>query len=152
MGVGGYAAPKDREVDTHRDAGKKRKALKEYLSKAYAFTQAYFKHIGLKEMTLYRGVMDKSVTEADEGEDVQMETRELSSFTSDPKVAARFGRPMKTKVPVKHILWSNLNAKELAGQIPPGTGEAEFAVMGASGLVGKTIGQKSSKHFDVEDR
>lgn len=151
LGVQGYQTSKDKELTDYREAGGKKAYLKDYLGKAYAFSQAFYKHLGLKEITLFRGIMDPALEKAALGDEAEVQTRELSSFSSDPRVAARFGRPLKMKVPVENILWSNVNAKGLAGQTPPGIGESELAVMGASSLTGKVIGN-TGKLFDVEGR
>lgn len=139
LGVEGHQTEKDKEKEHYREAGKQKEWLKDYMGKAYAFSQAYYKHIGLKEVTLFRGVV--GIDKAEDGEEVSIETRELSSFTSDPKIAAQFGRPLKMKVPVENILWSNVVAPTLGEKEPPGRGEGEIAVMGASKIPGKVIGR-----------
>ena len=119
MGVEGSQTDKDKSMAKYRDSGKKKEELKALMGKAYAFSQAYYKHIGLKEMTLFRGVMSPEVAKAKDGDEVQMQTRELSSFSSDPRMVALFGQPIKVKVPVKNILWSNTNYAGFGATAPP---------------------------------
>jgi hypothetical protein len=152
LGVEGYQTAKDKEKKMYRDAGMKKQEWKAYMGKVYAFTQAYYKHIGLKEITLYRGVVDKGLDKASVGDEVGIKTRELSSFTQDPKMAAQFGHPLKMKVPVANILWSNLTAPMMTEKEPPGHGEGEISVMGASKIPGKIIGKPANKLMELEGR
>lgn len=153
LGVEGHQTAKDKDHENYREAGKKKEWLKDSMGQSYAFAQAYFKHIGLKEVSLYRGVVGDATDKAAEGDEVSIETRELSSFTSDPKVAATFGRPLKMKVPVANILWSNLNTPGFASQKPPSLhGESEIAVMGASSISGKILGNSAKKLVQMDGR
>lgn len=152
LGVLGHQTAKDKEKKMYRDAGMKKEAWKGYMGKVYAFTQAYYRHLGLKEVTLYRGVVSKALDKTDVGDEVNMQTRELSSFSSDPKIAAQFGHPVKVKVPVENILWSNLTAPMLTEKEPPGRGEGEISVMGASDLPGTIIGRAVERMNEMEGR
>ncbi len=137
LGVQGHKTEEDerQKAQSFRETGSEDKKLQEYLGKVYAFTQAFYKHIGVKEVTLFRGVEDAALVKAEDFQEVSIETRELSSYTTNPDIAKLFGRPIAFKVPVEQILWSNLNSTQIHD-----TDEAEVAVMGASSLTGYTFG------------
>ena len=107
---------------------------KEQVHKAYTYQQAVFKHLGIKEITLYRGVEDKQLKKEppNKGDKVQVKTRPASSWTSNPLVGTNFGsRIIKCVVPVEQILMSPMNYD----QFGEGSGsEFEYVVMGAEGM------------------
>lgn len=144
MGVEGYAIEGD--TKKHHEDGKSNKHLKNALRDSVLFQRAFFEHIGLKEMTLYRGIKAQGVGDKDPpsvGDSVEINAREASSFSSDPRVAERFGRVIEFKVPVEHVLASNIVSPALGsdGCADSVYSEAEVIVMGASGMAG-TIKQK----------
>ena len=157
FGFTGSLAPEDKELDKGglvtkaRAQGANDKKLLAHAKKMYDYQQAYFEHAGIKELTLYRGVKFSDTDKADEGTKVQIESREMSSFTMDPAVARHFGRVVKFKVPVKNIFASPLVRPEFASESSPDTHmdgcfhEAEFIVMGASDLTGETLGAQRNE-------
>jgi hypothetical protein len=105
------------------------------LAKAYVYQQAVFKHMGITHIDLYRGVRDRSINDEPpmHGEKVSVKTREASSWSSNPAVAARFGtRMIKSKVPVEHIILSSITSVGMDGNSK--MGESEYVVMGAESL------------------
>lgn len=147
-GVVGYRSPyeeKDEDVTKSREAGTRDEALKSYAKKAYLFQQAFFKHIGLKEVTMFRGVQGQGL-ETDpptQGDDVAVKTRELSSFSTDYGVAFSFGRTLQFKVPVDRVFGSYLIRPGIGSKLDKSSwGEAEMLVMGASELSGTVMNKK----------
>lgn len=155
MGIRGFQTKEDRAKENFRefrDDGKKNEKLKKYIGKVYAFTQAYYKHLGIEEVTLFRGVVGNGIEDAVIGENVELDTRELSSFTANPSVASQFGTPIRMKVPVAAILWSNLTTPIFTSQKPPSHHrESEVTVMGASYLDGEVFDKPSAKLVEMED-
>lgn len=148
LGVAGKSAPDDDEVNeaTKGDVTKARRKgardpkLQAYVKKMYDYQQAYFKHAGLKELTLYRGVRGASVDGASEGSAVSVDSRELASFTADPNIAKHFGRVIAFKVPVERVFASSLVRPGIGSETHKRSfGEAEFLIMGASDLVGQAM-------------
>lgn len=148
LGVAGKSAPDDEQanvatkgdVDKARRKGAKDPKLQAYAKKLYDYQQAYFKHAGLKELTLYRGVNGATVDGASEGIAVSVDSRELASFTADPNVAKGFGRVIAFKVPVDRVFACSLVRPGIGSETHKGSfGEAEFLIMGASDLVGTAM-------------
>jgi actin-related protein len=153
LGVKGSPAPDDAksaqeakiDLKKVRDDGSKDAALKEYAKRAYIYQQAFFKHLGVKEVTLYREVYGQGLTDDDgkalippkDGSTVGTETREISSFTADPSVAMEFGRCIKYKVPVGQVFSSMLVNPEFGRDSK--LGEDELVIMGASSLKGTLV-------------
>jgi hypothetical protein len=153
LGVEGYTLPKE-EADAKegRARGAKDQAMKEYAHEILKFNRAVFKHLGLKELTLFRGVNGQGADKAQPGDDLVVKTRELSSFSSDPSQATGFGTAFKMKVPVENIFWSYLTTPIMGSDANPKaktntdyTGEAEMVVMGASAIHGKCVGRGGKK-------
>lgn len=146
LGVVGSQAPEDLEnntasqggVEKARKKGAKDPKLTALAKKMYDYQQAYFKHLGIKEVTLYRGVKGKDLFSAAEGSKVTVGSRELASFTADPNVAKTFGRVIEFKVPVERIFASSLVRPGIGSERHEGSfNEAEMIVMGASELEGQ---------------
>jgi len=156
FGFKGSLSPEDKEADKGGEVTKARKqgaadkALLAHAKKMYDYQQAYFEHAGITELTLYRGVKFPDTDKADEGSKVQIESREMASFTQDPAVAAHFGRVIKFKVPVKNVFASSLVRPELGSEtnetahVEGCFHEAEVIVMGASDLTGEILGGQRS--------
>ena len=110
-------------------------SVQDALQKAYAYQQAVFKHLGIKEITLYRGVSDDQL-ETDppsHGDSVKIKARHASSWTSNPEVSLRFGsRVVKTTVSVDRIFLSPIVDKQFDGGYA--MSESEFVVMGSEDL------------------
>lgn len=145
LGINGHPSPGD-ENDRERydeciERGKKNEALRNYVKKSYAFTQAVFKYLGIEEVTLYRGVKEQIDGEPPEkGDPVQMRTREISSFSTAIPVAESFGRVTEYKVPVDRVFASCLTRPDIGGHsYSQSWDEYEFIIMGASDFVGKVI-------------
>jgi len=145
-GVKGYKTPEEEKDDGRTDKNRKFGAgdeeLHGYAQKMYAFQQAFFKHIGLKEVTLFRGVRGQGLDKEPPHEDdsVSFKARELSSYTTDPRVSDGYGRALKFKVPVERVFGSSLVRPKIGSDTSPGSfGEAEMILMGASDLQGTII-------------
>jgi hypothetical protein len=144
LGFEGSLAPEDdkKEYENAKHKAERDEHLHTWMQKVHTFQQEVFKALGVKEVTLYRGVKESVKSnegrKARSGDRVSINTRAISSYTSDPRVAARFGSVIQYKVPVEHILLSPLVAPHLASaaSASSGFGEAEFVVMGASELEG----------------
>lgn len=153
LGVSGQGAPADDAADKEtngdvvkaRRKGAKDSKLQAYAKKMYDYQQAYFKHAGLKELTLYRGINGTDVDDTSEGTDVSVNSRELASFTADPNVAKGFGRVIAFKIPVERVFASSLVRPGIGSETHGSAGssssfgEAEFLIMGASDLVGQAM-------------
>jgi len=119
-----------------------------WLQAVHTFQQEVFREMGVKEITLYRGVQNQDISAVEgrmfggirSGDAVTMDTRAASSYSHDPRIAAKFGTVLKYKVPVENIILSPMVAPELGSAEGTGStnfGEAEFVVMGASMLEGE---------------
>lgn len=154
LGVKGSLTPKEEEeADKYKrfqKNGAEDDRLKAYAKEVYDFTQAYFRHVGLKEFTMFRGVSGQSLDKDPpaKGDEVQFKTRELSSFTTDADTADGYGRAIEFKVPVEKIFASCLTRPKIGSDQVPASirsfGEAEMIVLGASDLKGKIINGVSS--------
>jgi hypothetical protein len=149
LGVEGYTLPKE-EADAKdgRARGAKNEEMKKYVHEVLKFNRAVFKHLGLKEMTVFRGVNGQGADKAEPGDKLSIKTRELSSFSSDPSQATGFGTAFKSKVPVENIFWSYLTTPIMGSDANPKakmntdyTGEGELVIMGASALPGTCVGR-----------
>lgn len=147
-GVVGYPTAKeehDPKVEAFREDGTQNKELQAYARKAYLFQQAFFKHIGLKEMTMHRGIQGQGLDDdpPSEGEDIAVKTRELSSFSTDYGAAKSFGRTVEFRVPVERVFGSYLIRPAIGSNLSKGSyREAEMLVLGASELSGKISSKK----------
>jgi hypothetical protein len=153
LGYFGSSAPED-DSEAHEEAkhmAKHDERLQSWMQKVHTFQQEVFKALGVKEVTLYRGV--KGGIHSSEGrtfggprvgDGVTIESRAISSFTSDPRIAAQFGVVVEYKVPVEHVFLSPLVSPRLSSDDDNGGpsgggsnfGEAEFVIMGAEELEG----------------
>lgn len=132
LGINGSRSPDEKDSDKVsklRERGTQDSELESYTKKAFAFQQAFYQHIGLTEMTLFRGVRDPVTDKAETGAPTQIQTREASSFSTAPELAQAFGRVIEYKVPVGNMLFSGAAA-------PRYQGERETIVMGGTDLVG----------------
>ena len=64
---GRLPAEKTKEADKYREEGKNNKELNQYAQESYEFTQAFFKHLGIKEITLFRGVKGQGIEKGTSG-------------------------------------------------------------------------------------
>ena len=156
MGVNGSPSPDDERSEYRmkdRENGKTKENVKEYLKEVAAWNQAVYKHVGLKDVTLFRGISGQGLDQEppDKGQETIVKTRELSSFSSDAGLARSFGRVVKFKVPVTQVLWSYLSDPKFSrdGVGDSAYGEAEVTVMGASDLTGTIITRRYAS--DEED-
>jgi hypothetical protein len=165
MGVPGSLSPRDKrdealplderqrksgvlKISQARKKGAASKEVQEYLKEVYTFQQAYFRHLGLKELTVYRGVSGQGIDEdpPSVGDAVQFGTRELSSFSTNPKSADTFGRTVVFKVPIERV-WATSCVRPNFGLDPETRfakdaveeGESEVMVIGASELKGEIL-------------
>lgn len=159
LGASGHLAPEDEAADTvtKGDLSKARKKgasdprLLAHVKKMYDYQQAYFKNAGLKELTLYRGVKGTEVDGATEGRGIKVQSRELASFTADPNIAKKFGRVVEFKVPVERVFASSLVRPDIGSETSPNVfREAEFLIMGASDLEGRTLGKPITRKTAAE--
>jgi hypothetical protein len=116
-------------VEKNRKEGAESSKLREYVEEAYAYTQAFYREMGVSEITLWRGTASQA-DGMDVGEEIDIETREASSWSTSASVAARFGRVIEMKVPVENVFIGGASARDFAG-------EQEVVVLGASGLSAK---------------
>jgi len=126
-GVSGSRTPKEDEDEAKgfREDGAKSKELKKYLQDAYDFSQAYYKHLGIKELTLFRGVQGQGLEKSKKGQEASLDTRSISSFSYDSSRASAFGTALEFKIPVEKVLMSNITHPELET-------EAEILVVGGA--------------------
>lgn len=124
-GVKGSRLPQEDEekIKKYREEGAKNEELKKYAKESYEFTQAFFKRMGIKEVTLFRGVRGQGVDEAKKDTEVELTTRSLSSYSLNASTAGSFGKVVEFKVPVQDIFTSSLTSPEFSN-------EFEFVVMG----------------------
>jgi hypothetical protein len=117
------------------------KNLREALKLMYTYNQALFQELGIKEVTLYRGVARQIDGKPPEnGDKVQVQAREVSSWTTEPTIAAEFGRVLKAKVPVEHVLGGFLNdglfgKDSRLGEKLSEYQEEEFMILNSSDIV-----------------
>ena len=114
---------------------------KEALQEMYVYQQAVFKHLGITHIDMYRGITDPQLeTEPPmHGDSVQIKSRPLTSWTSNPEVGTRFGtRMVKCRVPVERIFMSPISHPEFEG-IGTDNNESEYVVIGAEELEDCTI-------------
>jgi hypothetical protein len=150
LGVKGSPSPNDEKDDDakkYRKEGEKDKELAAYVKKSYTFTQAMLKKLGVKELTVYRGVsgmIDGSPPK--EGDEIQIKTREMSSFTTDSGRASAFGRRIEYKIPAEQVFSSALTNPKFGphGSHKDTLGEAEVVVLGASTNTGKVADKARS--------
>ena len=140
QGIKGHRTPGEVDSDqvtSNRKSGVGGKDLKEYFEEIQHYQQAFFQHLGIKELTLFRGVRGQGTEDLKDHDTVQLESRELSSFSLNPKVADGFaeggGKMFAVKVPVELIFESPLTRPQIG--VGGGTlDESEIVVMGASEL------------------
>lgn len=100
----------------------------------YAYQQSVFKHLGITHVTLYRGVqIDTDLP--NEGDSVKVQSRTISSWSSNPIVASTFGnRTVKCTIPVEKIFGSASIYRPFDGSRYDSIHESEFIVLGSSDL------------------
>lgn len=72
----------------------------------YLFAQAWFKFHDITHVTLYRGVRGQLGNDTKLGDDVNLDTKALSSWSANPEVATNFaggGHVVEARVPVEQI-------------------------------------------------
>ena len=109
--------------------------IKDRVTGMYAYQQAVFKHLGITQVTLYRGVSDPSINNdpPPHGTKVRVKSRPASSWSANPEVALRFGsRIIQCKVPIERILMSAVIAPSMDGGVF--LNESEYVVMGSEDL------------------
>lgn len=142
MGVhGSTPADESKEFSKERKKGPGNKKLKAYIEEVAAFTQAYFKHADIKELTVFRGVDGQGTDKAKKGDKVGIKCREASSFTIDPTMAEAFGnKVLAAKIPVDRVLSSFLTYPDFGSPLAHressggAVGESELMVLGGSDL------------------
>lgn len=125
-------------------AGAGDKKLLATVREAVIFERAFFKHLGVKELTVYRDIDGQGLDGKPKGQEVQVGCRPASSFSFDPTIAGTFGKhTVSFKVPVESVLASPLTNPDfgsaLAEREGGATGESEIIVMGASTLRGRLL-------------
>jgi hypothetical protein len=97
MGVKGSLLPGE-----EKEASRGPDQPEEWMKQVASFTKAFFEAMGIEELVLYRGIAEE--LDEDPGAKVKVNTRALSSWSADPKIAAGFGKTMvKSKVPTNQI-------------------------------------------------
>ena len=147
LGVSGGKRARDGGADSkkHRSEGSKDEDLKRAIAKSMAFSKAYFDHLGLQDMSLYRGM--RAPGGAKQGDDLKVSgLRELSSLSMSPVTAYTFSIPksvpkraVKYKVPVERLFLSPVTVPSL-GSAPPWS-ENEFVAAGLEDLPGRVMPQ-----------
>ena len=142
-GVKGSRSPKDSAslLQPYNELFGQEAKMESELSKAYAYQQAVFKHLGITHITLYRGIKEVNADGYHEptlksGDKAKIKSRPASSWTSNPEVGTRFGSRLLTcEVPVEQILMSPTMNIKLDGEGAQGSmGETEFVVIGAEDM------------------
>lgn len=145
LGVKGDRSPGDEKksdrVKALREKGAKNEKLKAYVKEVVSFTQAALKELGIKELTLYRGVEGQGIDKAEQGDEVPLKTRELSSFSFDAGSAKTFGRVVEMKVPADKVFASVLTFPNFTPHSVSNdySGDSEVLVFGASNMKGKVM-------------
>ena len=116
-------------VKKERASGSSSKELRQFVEDSYAYTQAFYEEMGVTELTLWRGVGDQ-VSGKSEGADVNLQTREISSWSTDAGVATGFGQVVEIKVPIQRVLASAATFTEFED-------EREALVMGSTDVTGR---------------
>jgi len=117
-GVKGSRLPEenDEKAKKHRKEGENNKELNSYAQEAYEFSQAFFKHLGIKEITLFRGVKGQGLEDAKKGTEVDLDTRPLSSYTLNASTAEGFGKAIEFKIPIEEVFTSSLTSPEFQNE------------------------------------
>jgi hypothetical protein len=134
---------KGQEVGKHRKLGGQDASLKKAIAKAMAFSKAYYDHLGLDKITLYRGM--RAPEEAEQGDTLKVDgARELAAFSMSPLTAYTFAiggkkpkRVVKYTVPVERLFLSPVTYPALGS--PPPWAENEYIVAGIEALKGKMM-------------
>jgi len=124
-------------VRKNREIGKTSDKLREFAEESYAYTQAFYEEMGVKELTLWRGTNSQADGKA-VGEDIDLQTREVSSWSTSSFTASKFGRVIEIKVPVEKVFAS-------AATFPDFDWEEEVMVMGAGSVKGHVDSPQSIK-------
>ena len=149
LGYNGSPTPREKKddvIEEQRQSGKsgpERARLEKYFKETYTYTQAVFEHLGVSELTLFRGVSGQGLDKEppDVGDTVELTTREMSSYTTNPRVSDGFGRSIEFKVPVDRVFESCLTSPEFGSKksSTQDLGEAEMCILGGSDIQGKLI-------------
>lgn len=152
LGVSGGKRARDKgaKAQQHRSEGPKDEDLRRAIAKAMAFSKAYFDHLGLQDVSLYRGM--RAPGDAQQGDDLKVSgLRELSSLSMSPVTAYTFSIPktvpkraVKYRVPVERLFLSPVTVPSL-GSAPPWS-ENEFVAAGLEDLPGKVMPQYISDY------
>jgi hypothetical protein len=112
-------------------------------SLAYSYQQTLFKKLGIKNLTLYRGVQTSK--DYDLKTKVTIDSRPCASTSNNRDMAVRFGNHLiKYKVPAKNVFISPFLAHYLSGSTSlqdsgESSDEDEYVVMGVTDLIGKVV-------------
>ena len=152
LGVEGTAKAHEQggHISIARDNGRHNLSLKRAISKAMAFSRAFYDSIGVTHIALYRGTKNKDAYGASPGTSIKTNTaREMASFTINPAVGYNFNsRSIRYMVPVSRLFISPVTFGQLHSAIKPYT-ENEFVVIGQNGLIGKVM-PKVMSEYDPE--
>jgi hypothetical protein len=109
---------------------------RDLFNKAYAWQQACFAFLGVKTVTLYRGVTN--VGPLTKGDKVKVESRPSCSFSLDSYVASNFGKVLQYEIPVDKIFMSPFVSKRLGESNESSNleNEEEYIVLGSSDMEG----------------
>ncbi len=112
------------------------KELMSFMEDIQSFNQAVFDELGIKELTVFRGV--RATSPPKEGEKTRLQTRGLSSWTASLGISAEFagislreGMIVQAKIPVERMLMS---IATFSGTNEYADYEYEVSVMGAQEL------------------
>ena len=151
LGYSGSCTPDEKgrsQVVASRKVGAESAELKQYFKEAYMYTQAVFRHLGIKELTLFRGVTGQGLNTAppNRGDEIEVQTREMSAYTLDPGISSYYGRTLETKVPVDRVFASAITCPGLGSDTNEGdedeglsNGESEMIILGASDFKSRVI-------------
>lgn len=143
LGVEGYECFDDPDQASYANFDKAaldgKEELEEIIREKYLFTQAVFKYLDIKSIRLYRGVTYQiDSIPPDIGDELFLKTRELSSWSTSPDIAAQFGRVLMSDVPVHMILGGYITmpvyGSKQMNQHDTFMGEEELMVMESSKL------------------
>lgn len=162
MGVEGHLAPPSAnyadapsDVNLYNEAKKNPKEAKYEYSQAvfnteniqsvvkdlYVATQAFFKSQGIKEITIFRGVKHQiNNSPPEKGDSLKLKSRELSSWSTNPTTAAKFGgyngRTIAMKIPVEYVLGGFITDPVYGGSHISESiyNESELMILGSSNL------------------
>jgi hypothetical protein len=129
----------DKGQSSHFDYGKDdpQPEMLEAIKEAYALTQAVFSDLGMDEVTVFRGIKAQA-DGLSEGDEVELSTMGLSSWSSNPQVAEEFGSVMAAKIPVSRIFGGFITSPAFGGSKSGSRyGESELMVLGGDPIDSK---------------